>query len=376
MRALRCVLCGCLVLTLGAFGAPAGSAEQTLKTIQDEGDALRLQLRVLSELTRFMSEVRTQVRGYCYIAGQYIESLDKLEEYNRTEVRVGPSPAELVDMLNRGERFGDAGIVVPSDPMSFDTARSTAAELVLAEGFKPADIAGVAELDVLKRMVPVREQLARRVFDSLRDQVNQAWGMRLFLESVGKLDAYEAYHAAELKRAEAGLPKKAATAAGPAPALSRQRMTTQMASRWQDYREEQYRTARAQLSDDVRPAAARPGAKPAARAAAPASRSAAPAARSGARPAARTAKPGPAPAKSASGRRSSTARTLDVSGGISSFRGYPGRRYSDYGNKYQRPVSRTRPSSSSRSTGRSSGPSRSSGRSGSSRRSSGPRGRR
>ena len=203
----RYVVVLCLLGLVGlAFAAeapaPAQETEESLKAIQDEADALRVRVKALTELTKFMSSTRTQVRGYCHTAGRYLVSLEKLDEFYNAKLTVAPSPAELVAELDKGKRFEDAGIVVPSDPMSFDTAVGIALELVKAEGYDPVDVADADELEMLKRMAQAHENLARKVFQGLRGEIGQAWAMRSYLESIGQLGGFKAFRTKVLKEAE------------------------------------------------------------------------------------------------------------------------------------------------------------------------------
>jgi len=292
--------------------ANAGTPGVSLEAVQAEADTLRLKVKALTELTKFMSGTRSQVRGYCYIAGKYLESIGKLDEYYKAEIAAAPTPAELVAELKKGERFEQAGIMVPSDPMTFETAATIALQLVQAEGYEPVDVADADEVDMLKRMAKAHENLARRVFASLKEEVSRAWAAKLYLESIDQFSRFKAYHTQELKQAEEKQREQEAAKQRAAEARRIESRKLRMAKEWEEHRAKQLRKLRDDIEDDRPEVVVAPGAPAAAKTRGPAS------------------------------------TYLRTSTRLKDFRGYPGRRYHSYGTRYRRPAAPARRTSGSR----------------------------
>ncbi len=91
----------CLVLVgLVGFAAVTAAHGAELKDVQAQADELRFGIKVLNELTKFLSTTRTDVKGHCQMGGRYIESLGKLEAYMAADVTIAPNPREFAKALD------------------------------------------------------------------------------------------------------------------------------------------------------------------------------------------------------------------------------------------------------------------------------------
>jgi len=193
-----------VVLAAASIGWAAGEDEQKagndLRAIQSMADDLRLRDHALGELSHFLSTLRTQVRGHCYLMKKFMASQGKLDDYINTDVKVVESEAAYMEAVGKKKELDRAGIVLPDAPMTFEQAVELTVQYVESEGLPHMDVADADELEMLKRSCKAKANLARKVFDHLTDMFHEEMAMLAYLKSIGKEQAFRKYASLEIER--------------------------------------------------------------------------------------------------------------------------------------------------------------------------------
>lgn len=191
-----------LALSVCLAGATMGWAAEgdDLKALQSMADDLRLRDEALTELSHFLSALRTQVRGHCYMMKKFIASQGKLDDYLKTEVKVVQSEAAYMEAVGKKKELERAGIVLPDSPMTFENAVELAIQYMESEGGPAMDVADADEVEMLKRSCKAKGRLARKVFDHLTDMFYEEMAMLAYLKSIGKEQAFRKYASIEIER--------------------------------------------------------------------------------------------------------------------------------------------------------------------------------
>ena len=200
----RRILALSVVLAMGCAGWAAEAGEQTagetLKTMQEQADDLRLRDEALGELSQFLSLLRTQVRGHCYLMKSFLVAQGKLEDYVNTDIKIVESEAAYMEAVGKKKELERAGIVLPNSLMTFEQAVQFSIQYVQSEDPVQMDVADADELDMLKRSCRAKSRLAKKVFDHLTDMFREEMAMLAYLKSTGSEQAFQKYAALEVER--------------------------------------------------------------------------------------------------------------------------------------------------------------------------------
>jgi len=191
-----------LALSVCLAGATMGWAAEgdDLKALQSTADDLRLRDEALTELSNFLSALRTQVRGHCYMMKKFITSQGKLDDYLSKEVKVVQSEAAYMAAVGKKKELERAGIVLPDSPMTFEDAVELAIQYTESEGGPAMDVADADEVEMLKRSCKAKGRLARKVFDHLTEMFYEEMAMLAYLKSIGGEQAFRKYASTEIAR--------------------------------------------------------------------------------------------------------------------------------------------------------------------------------
>lgn len=200
----RTILALFVVLGLGSAGWTGEAGEQkareALKTMQEEADDLRLRDQALGELSHFLSLLRTQVRGHCYLMKNYLAAQGKLGDYVNTDVKIVESEAAYMEAVGKKKELERAGIVLPNSPMTFEQAVQFSIQYVQSEDPPQLDVADADEVDMLRRSCRAKARLAKKVFDHLTDLFHEEMAMMAYLKSIGSEQAFQKFAALEIER--------------------------------------------------------------------------------------------------------------------------------------------------------------------------------
>ena len=193
------------------FAADSDSTAPVLPG-KDTAEYWIIRSQALTELTPFMTRIRTETKGHYNALTDYLKYIGKGHEFAQSGIKVPYSPAKYAKAIGKTEQFVEKNIELPEKPMTWEQLIEWAMEFVLEEGYIPTDVSGAEEIEMIKKICLQKEKYGRKVRDELRKIAQDCLEMKAYLESIDQFEACKRYiqyqkeekEKARMKRAKEG----------------------------------------------------------------------------------------------------------------------------------------------------------------------------
>jgi len=149
--------------------------------------------QALSELTPFITRMRTETKGHYNALTDFLKYIGKGQEFAESGIKAPFSPAEYAKAIGKTEQFVEKNIDLPSKPFTWNQLVEWAMEFVLEEGYIPEDVSGAEEIEMIKKLTQQKEKYGRKVRDELRKVAQDCMDMKAYLESIDQFEACKRY---------------------------------------------------------------------------------------------------------------------------------------------------------------------------------------
>jgi hypothetical protein len=198
--------------------APALPEKETTDTdsasVLPEKDSLEywmVRSQALTELTPFLTRMRTETKGHYNALTDYLKFIGKGQDFARSGIKAHLSPAAYAKAIGKTEQFVEKNIDLPNKLFTWEELVEWAMEFVLEEGYTPSDVSGDEEVDMIKKICQQKEKYGRKVRDELRKFAQDCLDMKAYLESIDEFETcirYTRYQKEEAEKARLGRAKE------------------------------------------------------------------------------------------------------------------------------------------------------------------------
>lgn len=160
---------------------------------KDTAEYWVIRSQALTELTPFMTRIRTETKGHYKDLTDYLKYIGKGHEFAQSGIKAHFSPAEYAKAIGKTEQFIEKNIELPNKPWTWEQLVKWAMEFVLQEGYIPTDVSGAEEIEMIKKVCQQKEKYGRKVRDELRKIAQDCLDMKAYLESIDQFETGKRY---------------------------------------------------------------------------------------------------------------------------------------------------------------------------------------